>query len=165
MAEQKQDRLWGVPGAEDMQFEAESAYESQIDGYYDGGEDDLLDQTHYLEEWSVEAVIDSFPSAVTLREYMAEFIAERAVDGHGGEDYYEAVETAFNVPEVEQYLQMALEHAAGNITYRCADKLIATHAITYAKREDGGIDVFMDGKPFYDHPAPPTNPWRKVEVI
>lgn len=142
-------RLWGTPGADYLHLDAQDAYESQIDGYFDPAEHADFE----LEEWSVYETRETFPRAEDAREMFAEWLAERAHDGHGGEDYYDDVYEAANRQDLDAKFEELLAAAAEQVTYLCAKELIATHKGTFVRRDDGGWDVLLDGEKFYDHPA------------
>lgn len=130
-------RLWGTPGAERMELEAASAYESQIDGF-DGSDDP---KEWVLEEWSVAPRGSSVPVASSILEWMVESAADELVEG-GWED----LEDIARRPEVIAAAETLRQAMASRVRFWMADDLLATHSVTF---DDAG-EPLLDGEPMYE---------------
>lgn len=140
------DRLYGLPGAEQMQSDLETVYEQWLDDFMpfdDGDSIVLVDQVVTIEEWSVKDCVAS-PYDV---EAAVENLIERLGD-EGTEDYYDALESAAQSAEVLAAFQAAADLLCSKVGYRMADELIVTHTVTHV-----GDVAYLDSKPLFSKEA------------
>lgn len=123
--------LFGLPGAEQLYSDAAELWETELDG-----QDDEPEGGWIVEEWTSRPPRWHMPSAEYVVEHVLEYIAEAEVDEYG----YDSWEIASRPDEIEAVLVAW----AGRVTYRMADKCIATHRITMV-----GDDPYLDGEPMY----------------
>jgi hypothetical protein len=128
-----EQRLYGVPGAEVMHFDPATVYESEIEPT-----GDEHPERAEIEEWSVHPPRALLPSAEALMEWISEWTADY---GEVSADFDILPETA----EVKQAAEFFLDHVASKITWRQADKHVASHWITWDEKGE----PLMDGKPLY----------------
>lgn len=132
----RDERLWGIPDAVDMYFDAAAAYEAEIDPYAD--EHDR--RPRVLEEWTVTDPVSHFPAA----DWITEWIAESACEGiteHG----HDAVMDLANHPDVLAAAEALRQVMAKHLTYRMADTLVAEHTVTW----DADGNPLLDGERIY----------------
>jgi len=131
------ERLYGAPGAESLYFELSTAYEhAESDFADDEPKPDVV-----IEEWTIGPVRP--PAAA---DTVIEWLVERACDDDMcDEGLCESWEIAGSQSEVVAAFQAALDLFASKTTYRMADTLVATHAITH----DADGNPMLDGEPLY----------------
>jgi hypothetical protein len=130
-------RLWGLPGAEYMHFDYGSLYESEIEPY---GEFDppKPDTKVEIEEWSVKPARDHMPSSLGVVEWLQEWVEE---NGEIAGDF----DITFDFLAVRKAADALLDEAARHVTWRMADKKLATHWVTW----DEQGEPLLDGEPMY----------------
>lgn len=125
------ERLFGLPGAEQLHREPAEVWESDIEPHIDDDDRDTWD----IEEWTVNEARSHLPSA----ERVVEWILDQACDDL--DEYgFDAFDNASRESEVETMLQAW----ASRVGYRMADKLVTTHRMTLV---DG--QPFLNGEPLY----------------
>lgn len=124
--------LFGRPGAEQLYAEAVEVWECELDGR----DDEPPEGGWEIEEWTVMPPRMHLPSAEYVIDKIMEFTAEAETD----EGCYDAFDNAARSAEVEEMLTAW----ASRVSYRMADKCIATHRITMV-----GDDPYLDGAPLY----------------
>lgn len=143
MTTNEPDRLWGLPGAEDMRFTAIDAYELQIDGDGDG--------PWTLEEWSIDDPADDVPAPVSIVEWIAEQATDEFTDG--GDTYHDLTGDDA-VAAAALILYETVGTALRSSGWRQAGQLIAEHEVTVTVHDDGSATAFLDGAVLAEHPAP-----------
>lgn len=131
------ERLFGVPGVENLHDDLGAAYESQVEPYVD--EHDR--RPRVIEEWTVLPAGSTFRSAADIVDWLCEDAADDAPDG-----FYDSIAHLDRDPDVlaaAEALRAALIKHVGS--YRIADKRVAEHTITW---DDAG-EPLVDGKPMY----------------
>lgn len=136
-----EQRLFGTPGAEVMHFDLASAYEEQVDAYFDEPRPD--DDPWTIEEWTVRPPSSHLRRVDWFIEEQVEHIADDL--GEGG---YEAWENAAD-DDVKAAFQAAFDLWASKVTYVMADKLVRTHTVTW----DADLTPLIDGEPLYHDKA------------
>lgn len=137
------DRLYGVPGAEDLHTDIGAAYESQIDPWVD--EQDRRPQV--IEEWTALPAGSTFRSAASIVDWLCEDAGDDAPEG-----WYDSIAHLDRDPVVlaaAEALRAALIERA--TPYWIADKRVAEHAVTW---DDDG-EPLVDGERLY-MPSPVT---------
>lgn len=132
-------RLYGLPGAEQMYFTAAEVYECAIDG-----QDDATSWT--VEEWTTRSPISTVPPAEAIVEHVLEYTCDDDYpecpwgDDHPVED-----------PELLALAEKIRERVAATLgSYRLAKEQVATHTITLVEGEDPKYPtVLLDGEPMY----------------
>lgn len=133
------DRLFGVPGAENLHDDIAAAYEVQIEPWVD----DHDRRPRVIEEFTVHPPEYHVPPASHIVEWLVERIAE---DGEVDEGYYEHLQrTVEKHPDVLAATEVLRATLAALVTYRMADKRVAQHAITW---DDAG-EPLVNGEPMY----------------
>lgn len=135
------ERLWGTPGAEMMYLDVGTAYESEIEMWVD--ED--RDKVWKLEEWSVQPQGSTVPSPGAILEWMEESACDELVEGG-----YEQIADITKDPEVRSLAEALCQAFVKRVTFRMADKLLATHVVTF----DADGEPLLDGEPMYVKRAP-----------
>lgn len=135
-----EDRLYGLPHAEHMHFDLASCYESDIDDW--DAEPEVEPPTYIIEEWSVRDCVDHVPSVDTLLDWLSEWTCE---NGEIDEDGCDTFTDAMRHPDVKAEARRFLDFCAARISYRMADKLVATHTITW----DADGEPLDNGEPIY----------------
>lgn len=139
------ERLYGLPGAEYMDTDPASVYESYIEPY-DKPEPGARIE---IEEWSVHPSRYHLPSAPAVIEWLEEWVHE---NGEIVGDF----EVSFDTPSLRWAAETLLNGAAREITWRMANEKLASHWVTWD--EDG--DPLLDGEPMYQalsgRPPPPS---------
>lgn len=131
------DRLYGTPGAEDMEFTLADAYEAQVEPYAD--EHDR--RPRQIEEWTTQHPRSYLVDVETL----VDWVAELAADNDTCEGTVDAIEDAGKGEDVRQAFEQALSLWADQVTYRQAESLVRTWAITW----DADGNPLADGEPIY----------------
>jgi len=132
------ERLFGIPGAEDMHFDLASAYEAQVDAWFD--EPRAEDDPWKIEEWTVRPPSSNLPNL----DYFIEDLAERAADD-SGEGAYDAWLNAAD-DAVKSAFRVALDLWASKVGYRTGDELVRTYTITWRGPDN---EPLADGEPIY----------------
>lgn len=133
------DRLYNLAGADGpMSDSLAGVYEADIEPYLE-----LVGETQTIEEWTVHPPSYHLPTVERLREW----IIWEAID-ELTEEAGEAYERASKEPEVLAALAAALDLIADRVVVRMADKLVATHTLTWT--DDGA--PLLDGEPL-SYPA------------
>lgn len=128
-----EERLFGLPGAERLDFGPEEVWESHVEA------DDLTPMK--IEEWTVVSQANLLPSAETILDHMLEhWVAEEVI-----EEVWESWDYAQRLPDVVAAFRRAMDLLATKVTGRMADKRIAVHTVTYT---DEGEPLY-DGEPFF----------------
>lgn len=135
------DRLYGLPGAEYLDTDPSSVYETHIEPYDAPGPDTKVE----IEEWSVHPPLYHLPSAPALIEWLEDWVAE---NGEISEDF----EVHFDSPGVRWAADTLLKAAAQQITWRMANEKLASHWVTWDE-----FGPLLDGEPMYQ-PAPTPAP-------
>lgn len=138
------DRLYGIPGAEEMYFTLAGAYEAQIEPY------DCRDP-HEIEEWIASDPRSFLVDAETLIEWATEAIPDC---GDAIEGTYDAFEAAGGSESVRQAFEHALALWADLVTYRQAESLVRTWTIMW----DAGGNPLADGSPIYTEESTTAEP-------
>ena len=132
------DRLYGTPDAEYLDLDLASAYERwEADLILDDGEP-RPDCT--IEEWTTAPVTVPANAVATVVEELCERMAD-----DGDEGYYDSWMDAANHDDVRLAFQAAADLLASKVTYRMADRLVATHGITH---DDEG-EPMLNGERLY----------------
>lgn len=131
------ERLFGTSGAEELYFTLAEAYEAQIDPYCDVERE----IPYTIEEWTTKSTRDAFPSVDLLVEWVCETTGDDLTEGA-----YDAIERAVG-DDLKAEFDKIFDTWASRITYRMADKLVATHVITWF--ENDLTLPLADGKPIY----------------
>lgn len=131
------ERLYGLPGAENLHSDVASCYESDIDEWREDG----ATGPFTIEEWTTSDARSCFPAAGDIAERLVEMYTEDFAD----EDCYEAYETAAQRPDVVALFEAALVALCSHVTYRMADQKVAEHTVTF---DDNG-EPLLDGQPMY----------------
>lgn len=119
------DRLFGLPAADEL--------ESDIDGVVAM----LTEPGEYeVEEWTCRPPIGHLPTSLDLGEFVAESTTETT------EEFDAQVWDAIYSDEVKAALDVALALIATRVTYRMADRCVATHRIRVT--EDGDWEAVAD---------------------
>lgn len=124
------DRLYGLPGAEQLRFDIAEVYETEIDAYFD--DPDRREWT--VEEWTVAPARSHMVDVEGLLEWVDEWAAEC---GEISEGFGLPVKDADVVAAAEALLDLI----ASKVTWRMADRLVATHTITW----DADNEPLLDG--------------------
>lgn len=126
------DRLFGLPHAEVLHFDAATVYESEIDGQ--------MEQDHpvEIEEWTVHPPRYHLPQVDRLLGWVEECAAE---DGEIGEWF----DVSFQSDTTMAAAAALLDTIASEITWRMADSKVASHWLTW----DEAGEPLLDGKPLY----------------
>jgi hypothetical protein len=129
------ERLFCLPGSGHMGDDPAAVYESWAT--------DGVDRSKPLtiEEWDVHPPSFHLPSADSTAEWAAEWAEDNEWDDDGRALWHEASGS----PDVVAAFQAALDLLASKIGWRMADKLIATHAVTW----DADGNPRYDGEPMY----------------
>lgn len=130
-------RLYGSEDAEVLFFDIADVYETDIEPWVD--EHDRRPRT--IEEYTVHPAEYHLPAADDIVEHVIEWIADNDVT----EGVFDGWETASKHEDVQQAFRDALNLLASKVTGRMADKLVATHTITW---DDHGAPL-VDGEPLY----------------
>jgi|GEM_PF-6318819 len=131
--------LFGLEGAETMDDDIGATYERWLDDLFD---DDDKSGSLKIEEWSSRPLGESLPSAERILEWVADMCGDDCWD----DDALEAVQRGSGRPEVVAACEAFRAEFASKITgWRMADRLIATHLITW---DDAG-EPLVDGEPLY----------------
>lgn len=117
--------LYGTPGAEHMEFDAESVLEHQTD-------DEIV-----VEEWTVRHPRTHLPTAGLLLDWLAES------DYEVTEDWWESATDATAQEDVRAAAEALLDLFASHITYRMADRHIANLRYRWNGDEDDGEYVMV----------------------
>jgi hypothetical protein len=127
--------LFGLPGAEHMQWDLATVYEQWADDN-DGFIDEAATVT--IEEWTTA------PLAYRRPEYLAEHVAE-TIGEEGDEWLFDALSNAAQKPDVIAAFQGAVDLMLSKVGYRMAAQCIATHVITH----DAEGEPMLDGGRLY----------------
>lgn len=111
--------LFGYPGADDLYDTIEDAVEDVYDTSDVDGPGDAIE----IHEWTVHPPRHHFPTAERIAEDLKEWIGD---GGELSEGYYKAFPTA----AAEEAAETLLATVAAAVTYRMADKHVATHHVT-----------------------------------
>lgn len=141
LAAKPDERLWGPSGAEQLEFDAAAAYESNEYAFINDG-----NEPRVMEEWT------SIPLGEFVRPNvgaLVEYIVERLGDDLVPEDAWDSIERLHleRDPEVVAAFEAAVVVLRSKLNtngYRMADKLVAEHTITWV-----GEEPYMDGEPMY----------------
>lgn len=126
-----EQRLYGRPGAEVMHFDPVTVYESELD-------DAEHPERAEIEEWTVQSPLEHLPSGEMLLEWISEWTAE---NGEVSADF----DIVPRTPEVKAAVEFLLSAIANKITWRQAEKHVASHWITW----DENNKPLLDGEPLY----------------
>lgn len=130
------ERLYGQDGAEELYSDLGDAYESDIEQCAPDP-DPCECESHEILEWTVH------PPRYHLQT--AESILVRVVgdldEWTESDDWSEAIEQ----PDVLAAMDAVLDLMASKVTYRMADRLVATHQITW----DAKGEPLVNGEPMY----------------
>lgn len=132
------ERLYGVPGAERMDFDLASAYESQIEPWHDEHDNRPLT----IEEWSVCDTVSHVPPVDLILDNACEWAGD---NGLLDEDGFYAFENAARRDDVRAAFQAALDLWASKVKFRMADKCLRTYTVTW----DEHGNPLVDGEPLY----------------
>lgn len=137
------ERLFGLPGAEQLHREPAEVWESDIEPHLDEYDQDAWD----IEEWTVSAARTHLPSAERVIDWILSTL-----------DVYEYGYDAFDNASRESEVESMLEAWASRVTYRMADTLVATHHLTLVDEQP-----FLDGEPLYVSSEVAATPSPQVE--
>lgn len=112
--------LYGVPGAEEMEFDAETVLDLN---------DDLEEVV--VEKWTVRPVTDHLPDEDSLLDWLSDWIAD---NGEGTEGLHDAVQDAIGATEVTAAAKALIDAIGSKVTYCMADKLVGS--TTYVRVDD-----------------------------
>jgi hypothetical protein len=129
-----EQRLYGLPFAEVMHFDAATVYE-QVE--CDGASFPIT-----IEEWSVHPPIYHVPSANRILDWLTEWIAD---NGEVFEDSYDQFEAATKKPDVVAAVENLRSVLASKITFRMAAHHLRDLVVTL----DEADEPLLDGKPMY----------------
>jgi hypothetical protein len=142
------DRLYGLAIASDGLFDSPAGvYEADIEPYL-GFLLERQSPAMAIDEWTVHPPSYHLPTA----DAVAEHVYEHACDMEMSEDCDEEYRRVSQDPDVLAAFQSALDLMASKVTYRMADKLVATHTLTWTA--DGA--PLLDGEPL-SHAAGAVN--------
>lgn len=132
-------RLYGTPGAESLQWELNSVWESEIEPLL--GYDD--DPTEWeIEEWTVAPSRSHLPTAEWVIGYVSDYLADYSELTDGPFNiFYEMLKSPYSVEMVETWLKWVAE----NVPAGMADELQHTYKITL----DADGKPLVDGSPMY----------------
>lgn len=140
------DRLYGQPFSEHLWPSIVEVYEHQIEGDLEGFGALVDHEAHAtIEEHTVVPSRDHLPSPHSLLEYISEWVAD---NGEVDEYWHESLDGHSADPDVVAATEALLQLLASKVTYWMADKVVATHTITWD--ETGPL---VNGEPLYQ-PAP-----------
>lgn len=132
------DRLYGLPGAERLEFDIGSVYETCIDGQLEGN------GPWTIEEHLVRPTIDSVPTAERIVGDILELTSE---DDYTEDPFHERV---YKDPELLALAEALRTAVAGKVTWFMAGEKVATHTITLVETDDPKYPtVLLDGEPMY----------------
>ena len=132
------DRLFGIPGAEQLHLDLVSCYESDVDPWVDEPEH----APKVIEEWTVRPVVDHVPKAEVIIDEILEWIGEAGeLDEYG----FEAFSDACHGDDVKEAVEAVRVLIGSKVRYRMAEKLVAEHKVTWTA--DG--EPLIDGEPLY----------------
>ncbi len=140
-AAKPEERLWGPPGAEQLELDAAAAYESnEYDFINDGNEPRIM------EEWTCSPLGEFLRPNVEL---LIGNLVEAVADQDTSEDAWDSIERMHleRDPDVIAAFEAAVAVLRSKLNtngYRMADKLVAEHTITWV-----GEEPYMDGEPMY----------------
>jgi len=132
------ERLYGLPYAESMDFELSTVY----DRWHDDFADDEPKPDVVIEEWTVHPADDHLPHIDRLMDWLVEWVCE---NGEIDEDATECWESAARCEDVTLAFAEAMDLLASKVTYRMADELVAIHTVTH----DADGNPMLDGEPLY----------------
>lgn len=120
--------LFGVPGAEDMEFSLQDAYESQVDWWIGDGEDLSDPPMATIEEWSELPPGHHIPTAERIIDWISETIADEGElsDTNGAESFDRALRES-DVVELAERLRGLI---SSKVTWRQAGALKAVWTVT-----------------------------------
>lgn len=146
----KPDRLYGVPGAEQLHLDMSDAYELQIDPYFPDDWEEVWSQTERsIEEWTVQPASNHLPTVDVVLDWIIECAAEELID----ESWFDHCERAGRLPDVVEAFDEARTLLASKIKYWMADKLVASHMVTWSDPDT----PLVNGQPLYHPTKPPVN--------
>lgn len=139
------ERLFGLPGAEVLYDNAETVYESEIDGVYEAPRGPRLltplpVTRMFIEEWTVKPPIEHVPSAERIIEWIIEQLYDE-VSSDAADAWIGAGENPAVLGAAES-LRLTLSSRIG---YVMADKLVEVHTVTW----DVDGNPLLDGQPMY----------------
>lgn len=136
----RNDRLYGLPHAEELFSTIEDCYESAID--CDEPQDEWT-----VEEWTVAPPGSHLPSADDMLAHLLEWATECACDYWTTEDWSESFqrEIGDGNPYTRSLMRRIRNDIVSRITYRMADTKVAEHKITF----DADNNPLLNGQPLY----------------
>lgn len=126
------DRLYGLPGAEDLQ--------DDMGAVADLAFDDGMDSPITIEEFTTKP-IRSFVKAQNVMERIIDYDLEEAMDEYG-----DVTGKLYKRMENETYVaffELALDHFLADLGYCWADKHVATWTCTWETDENGDHSDFV----------------------
>ena len=141
LAPKPEERLWGPEGAEQLELDPASAYESYEFAFINDENEPRI-----MEEWTCTPLGEFVRPNV---EELVEVVVEGLGDDLVLEDAWESIEQLHleRDAEVIAAFEMAVAVLRSKLNtngYRMADKLVAKHTITWVDEEP-----YMDGEPMY----------------
>lgn len=133
-APEPRDRLYGTPGAEDLHFDPESVLEQVIDQEVD------------VEEWTTKPPRTHLPTVDDLLEWLADS------DYDVTEGWWESATDATADPDVRAAADALLDTMASKVTFRMADRHVATHHYRW-EGDDVDGEYVLDATRYPDTPA------------
>mgnify|MGYP003499436579 FL=1 len=141
LAAKPEERLWGPEGAENLEFDAASAYECNEYAFINDENEPRI-----MEEWTCTPLGEFVRPNV---EHLIENLVERMADDVLLEDAWDSIEKMRLERDAEvvaafEAAVAVLRSKLNTAGYRMADKLVAKHTITWVDEEP-----YMDGEPMY----------------
>ena len=139
------ERLFGVPGAEQLWSDIATCYESDIEPWVEPAEEPEPGRSTSIEEWTVRDATDHLPPIDWIVDHVCEWAADNGMlDEYGFEDF----ERHGRDEDVVRAFQAALNVWSSKVHYRMADQHVATYTITW---DDEG-EPLVDGERMYGVP-------------
>lgn len=135
--------LYGMPHAEDMDWDPQTVYEKYIEDYVD----DHDRRPREIEEWTATGADVWLMHTDLIIEHVVEMSSDELGDGG-----YEHLEKAGKSDDVVAAFEAARALMASKVTYLMADKKIKTMTVTW--NEEG--EPLLDGEPMYVKKAATT---------
>lgn len=130
-------RLYGLVGAEHLYTDPATVYESEVEDQMDP----LPDRIE-IEEWSVAPQRSHLIDAGSLLEHIHETACDNSDTDEGWCDH---MADAVAKPDVIAATESLLDLIASKNQYLMADRLVATHVLTF----DANGEPLYDGEPMY----------------
>ena len=139
MSEAREDeRLYGTVGAEHLQTDAATVYETDIEPWHEPSPDLRIE----IEEFDVHPARYHLPDADRLLEWVDEWACDM---GDVDEFFGDRLRAVVAVDEVKQAAEALLDAVAAHMTYRMAKNHLRSLWVTW----DEHGEPLLDGEPMY----------------